>query len=88
MTEKLKVGLIFGGRSGEHEISLLSARSVMDALDRSKYEVYQIGITHQGHWFSGQEVLEAFERDQVEHLKAVTILAEPGMGGFFRWAEG
>jgi D-alanine-D-alanine ligase len=88
MTEKLKVGLIFGGRSGEHEISLLSARSVMNALDRSKYEVCQIGITHQGHWLSGQEVLEAFENGQVEHLETVTILAEPGMGKSFRWAEG
>lgn len=88
MTEKLKVGLIFGGRSGEHEISLLSARSVMDALDRSKYEVYEIGITHQGHWLSGPEVLKAFEQGQVEHLEAVTILAEPGMGKSYRWSEG
>ncbi len=88
MTERLKVGLIFGGRSGEHEISLLSARSVMDALDRSKYAICQIGITHHGHWLSGQEVLEAFERGQVEHLEPVTILAEPGMGKSFRWAEG
>jgi len=88
VTEKLKVGLIFGGRSGEHEISLLSARSVMDAMDRSKYEVCQIGITHQGHWLSGSEVLEAFERGQVEHLETVAIFAEPGMGRSFRWAEG
>jgi D-alanine-D-alanine ligase len=88
VTEKLKVGLIFGGRSGEHEISLLSSRSVMNALDRSKYEVFQIGITHEGHWLSGAEVLNAFERGQAEHLEAVTILAEPGLGKSFRWGEG
>ncbi len=88
MTEKLKVGLIFGGRSGEHEVSLLSARSVLDALDRSKYEVCEIGITHQGHWLSGSEVLKAFEQGQVDHLEAVTILAEPGMSRSFHWAEG
>lgn len=88
MTKKLKVGLIFGGRSGEHEISLLSTRSVMNALDRSKYEVFQIGITHAGHWLGGEEVLDAFEQGQAEHLEAVTILAEPGLGKSFRWGEG
>jgi D-alanine-D-alanine ligase len=50
---KLKVGVIFGGRSGEHEVSLMSARSVMDALDRTKYEVVPIGITRQGQWLVG-----------------------------------
>jgi len=51
--------LIFGGRSGEHEISLRSARSVLAALDPEKYEVTQIGITHEGVWLVGENVLEA-----------------------------
>ncbi len=42
------VGVIFGGRSGEHEVSLMSARSVLGALDPQKYEIVQIGITHEG----------------------------------------
>ena len=88
MTEKLKVGLIFGGRSGEHEISLLSARSVMNALDRSRYDVFQIGITHEGNWLSGQDVLDAFEKGRSGHLEAVAILAEPGLHKCFRWGEG
>jgi len=47
---KLRVGVLFGGRSGEHEVSLLSAASVIEAIDKSKYEVVPIGITKQGHW--------------------------------------
>lgn len=50
---KLRVGVIFGGRSGEHEVSLLSARSVVDALDRDKYEVVPIGIDKDGRWLVG-----------------------------------
>ena len=53
-THKIRVGVIFGGRSGEHEVSLNSARSVMNALDPEKYEVVQIGITHEGQWLTGE----------------------------------
>ena len=52
MNRKLRVGVIFGGRSGEHEVSLVSAASVMKALDREKYEVVPIGITPEGRWIS------------------------------------
>ena len=48
--KKLRVGVLFGGRSGEHEVSLLSAASVLEAIDKSKYEVVPIGITKQGRW--------------------------------------
>jgi D-alanine-D-alanine ligase len=51
---KIRVGLIFGGRSGEHEVSLMSARSVMDAIDKEKYEVVPIGITKEGRWTLSQ----------------------------------
>src|ERR1700693_841324 len=47
---KLRVGILFGGRSGEHEVSLLSAASVVEAIDKSKYEVVPIGITKDGRW--------------------------------------
>ena len=50
---KLRVGLIFGGRSSEHAVSLISASSVMDHLDSSKYEVFPIGITKEGSWLPG-----------------------------------
>src|SRR5271170_7542349 len=48
--KKLRVGVLFGGRSGEHEVSLLSAASVLNAIDKSKYEVVPVGITRQGRW--------------------------------------
>jgi len=51
---KIRVGLIYGGRSGEHEVSVLSANSVMQAIDRDKYEILPIGITKDGCWIPGQ----------------------------------
>ena len=48
--KKLRVGILFGGKSGEHEISLRSARSILQAIDRKKYDVVELGITKQGHW--------------------------------------
>jgi D-alanine-D-alanine ligase len=48
--KKIRVGILFGGRSGEHEVSLLSAASVLAAIDRSKYDVVPIGITKEGRW--------------------------------------
>ncbi len=57
MARKLYVGVVFGGRSGEHEISLRSARAVIEAIDRNKYEVVPIAITKEGKWLgSGQAV--------------------------------
>jgi D-alanine-D-alanine ligase len=50
MKKKLRVGILFGGRSGEHEVSLLSAASVLKAIDRNRYDVVPIGITKQGRW--------------------------------------
>src|ERR1700704_1682702 len=49
---KLRVGILFGGRSGEHEVSLLSAASVLKAIDKTKYEVVPIGITKDGRWLT------------------------------------
>lgn len=54
---KIRVGLIFGGKSGEHEISLASAQGVARAIDRDKYDVVMIGITKQGQWVVGDNVL-------------------------------
>jgi D-alanine-D-alanine ligase len=48
--KKLRIGILFGGRSGEHEISLLSAASILKAIDRKKYEIVPLGITKQGQW--------------------------------------
>ncbi len=50
--KKLRVGVLFGGRSGEHEVSLLSAASILKAIDKSKYDVVPIGITKEGKWLT------------------------------------
>jgi D-alanine-D-alanine ligase len=62
--KKLRVGILFGGRSGEHEVSLLSAASVFKAIDSSKYEVVPIGITKDGRW------LTASDAERLLHGKA------------------
>jgi D-alanine-D-alanine ligase len=51
--KKLRVGILFGGRSGEHEVSLISAASVISALDQEKYEAVPIGISKEGRWLAG-----------------------------------
>src|SRR5438105_12716145 len=52
MPKKLRIGVIFGGRSGEHEVSVRSARSVIEAIDARKYEVVPIAITKEGNWLA------------------------------------
>ena len=52
MAKKLRVGVIFGGRSGEHEVSIRSARAIIEAIDRRRFDVVPIGITPQGKWLS------------------------------------
>jgi D-alanine-D-alanine ligase len=85
---RTRVGVVFGGRSGEHEVSLMSARSVLAALDPEKYEVVSIGIWRDGRWFSGSEVLEGFEKRRLDTLIPVALIGEPGRRGLFRWEEG
>src|SRR5512143_1237573 len=69
MENKLHVAVIFGGRSGEHEVSLMSARSVLSVLDPARYEVTQIGITHEGKWLTGEDVLGKFEQNNFVDLQ-------------------
>src|SRR3569832_25256 len=69
---KTRVGVLFGGRSGEHEVSLLSAASVMKAIDKSKYEVVPIGITKDGQWLidTHAEQLLKGEYKDAQNLRA------------------
>jgi len=55
VTKRIRVGVIFGGRSGEHEISLKSAKSIIDALDPERYEIVPIGITKAGRWLMSSD---------------------------------
>ena len=74
--QRIRVGIVFGGRSGEHEVSLRSARSVMDAIDRDKYDVLPIGITKQGQWIAGDDPLDALISGTDSTPAA--LLGEPG----------
>jgi D-alanine-D-alanine ligase len=80
MRKKLRVGIIFGGRSGEHEVSLLSATSILKAIDRRKYEVVPIGITKAGNWLTGanaQALLDGAELDNgAASLDSTAALAD------------
>jgi D-alanine-D-alanine ligase len=60
---KLRVGILFGGRSGEHEVSLLSAASVVNAIDKTKYEVVPIGITKDGRWLTAEHAERLLKGD-------------------------
>src|SRR6266513_28846 len=65
--KKLRVGILFGGRSGEHEVSLLPAASVLGAIDKSKYEVVPIGITKEGRWLTSAEAEKLLNGKTPEH---------------------
>ncbi len=75
---KIRIGVMFGGRSGEHEVSLLSARSVLANLDPERYEITQIAITHDGQWYCGANALAKLSSNRVGELERVLLPAEPG----------
>jgi D-alanine-D-alanine ligase len=81
--KKLRVGILFGGRSGEHEVSLLSAASVFNAIDKNKYEVVPIGITKDGRWLTAADAERLLQGKGVNepsqtHLRAGDPEATPG----------
>lgn len=61
MSNRIKVGVVFGGKSGEHEVSIQSAKSVMASLDPLRYEVVPIGISKQGQWIAGPKALPTLQ---------------------------
>lgn len=81
MAIKLRVGILFGGRSGEHEVSLLSAASVLNAIDRKKFDVVPIGITKDGRWLASgdaQGLLVGDPNAIARRLRAGDPEATPG----------
>jgi D-alanine-D-alanine ligase len=78
MSAKLRIGVIFGGRSGEHEVSLVSASSVISALDKEKYEVVPIGITQSGRWVSSDRALQLLKsKDGIDAEPERFLAPEP-----------
>lgn len=81
MGKKLRVGVLFGGRSGEHEVSLLSAASILKAIDRDRFEVAPIGITKEGRWLAAADASNLLAGDEsavARRLRAGDPEATPG----------
>lgn len=90
MAKKLRVGVIFGGRSGEHEVSIRSARAVIESIDRKKYDVLPIAISKEGKWLSPAEAANLLPPSAHPFLPAdfaakgkgdVAILGDPSHQG-------
>jgi D-alanine-D-alanine ligase len=82
--KKLRVGILFGGKSGEHEVSLRSARSILSAIDRKKYDVVEIGITKEGRWLQSGEAQQLLGETshapaQEAGLSIAAAAAEPAL---------
>ncbi len=93
MAKKLRIGVIFGGRSGEHEVSIRSARAVIEALDTSKYEVVPIAITKSGNWLAPRASAKLLPRGTQARLSSrdlgqakadVAIVGDPSRRGLAR----
>jgi D-alanine-D-alanine ligase len=80
---KVRIAVLFGGRSGEHEVSLVSAKSVLSVLSPERYDAFQVGITQDGAWFTGSNALEAMEQGNTGELTSCTILPDPSRPGLY-----
>ena len=78
---RICVGVVFGGRSAEHEISLVSAASIINALDKKKYEVIPIGITPEGKWVSSPDVLKRMKEGVRNNIPEKILLPDPSRKG-------
>ena len=80
--KKVKVAVVFGGRSGEHEVSLVSASSVIKALrsgkNAEKYEVAEVGIDKSGKWLTGENCLQKFKSEDTSELEEIHFSTDPG----------
>jgi D-alanine-D-alanine ligase len=86
LSKKLRIGVIFGGRSGEHEVSLRSAESVINALDPAKYTIVPIAITKQGKWLAASDATNLLPSAVMENANQhVAIIGDPTESGLTRF---
>jgi D-alanine-D-alanine ligase len=88
MTKKLQLGILYGGRSGEHEVSLMSARSVLSVIDREKFDVVEIGISRKGQWLVGENLWTALQNERYDGLKPAIFLPTPQNPGVYTLEDG
>jgi D-alanine-D-alanine ligase len=87
MTEKINLGIIYGGRSGEHEVSLMSAQSVLSVINRDKYNVTEIGIDRQGNWFVGDNLWSKLQKEKFDELSPAFMLSSPLNKGIYTLSD-
>ena len=80
---KINLAVLFGGRSGEHDVSLMSARSVLSMLNQKRYDVTQVGITLDGRWYTGPDAIGALEKGNTDDLQQVILSTDPSEAGLF-----
>lgn len=77
-SRKIRVAVVFGGRSDEHDVSLRSAQTVISALDPERYDIVPLGITREGRWIAGEDPMSVLvERSPMFHLGEGEQKAEP-----------
>lgn len=81
--KRIKIAVIFGGRSGEHEVSLVSAASVIKALDPNKYDIIPVGISKTGKWIGGKNALKTLQAGKSKSSHEVTLVQEPNKRGMY-----
>ena len=86
-TKKIRLAVLFGGRSGEHEVSLMSATSVLSVLDQNRYDITPIGITEDGIWLTGDNILQKMKNRDYSALSRVTLLPNPGDSTLYEIVE-
>lgn len=80
--KRKKVAVIFGGRSGEHVVSLRSAASIMEVIDSARYEIIPVGITREGTWIAGPDAwLSLWEKREPFHASQAVLLTDPSKPG-------
>ncbi len=83
MGDRLRVGILFGGQSGEHEVSLMSAASIWRAIDRERFDPVPIGIARDGLWLVPESFMDAVSRPVLDGIKGqqVALIPQPGHPG-------
>lgn len=88
MSSKIRVAVVFGGRSGEHEVSIISGQNIINGLDKKKYDVIPVGITKKGKWLTGKNAVEAFKNGDYSGLTEVTLNCESGTRELIHFKNG
>ena len=82
--KKLNLAVLFGGKSGEHEVSLVSATSIIENIDRDKYNLYLIGLTKEGYWrYYDGDIQKIKTGEWEEDSRPAVLPGDPSYGGFF-----